>query len=132
LIGAILEIGSTLIKRLFPDPKMQQEAQLELLKLQESGDLQRIAEQSKIIVAEAKSDSWLARNWRPMTMVVFVFIIFNNYVLVPYQHLLGIAVPVLAIPPKMWSLLELGLGGYVVSRGIEKVTKNLKGVFKKD
>lgn len=130
MIETLLTIGGSLIKRLFPDPETQQKAQLELLKLEESGELARIAHQSKIIIAEAKSDSWLARNWRPITMMVFVFIVFNNYILAPYQHVFGIKIPILELPPKMWSLIELGLGGYVIGRSAEKVVKGLKGLFK--
>jgi hypothetical protein len=32
----------------------------------------------------------------------------------------------LEIPPDMWDLLKIGLGGYVVSRGVEKTMKEYK------
>ena len=76
--------------------------------------------QRDVLVAEAKG-AWLQKSWRPITMLVFVFIIFNNYVLVPYVTAFGGSVPTLEIPNGMWALLNVGIGGYITSRGIEKV-----------
>ena len=42
---------------------------------------------SKIIESETKGESWLQRNWRPILMCICMFIVFNNYVLVPYFNL---------------------------------------------
>ena len=44
--------------------------------------------QSDIIISEMKGESWLQRNWRPATMMVFTFIIANEYLLAPYIQLL--------------------------------------------
>jgi len=73
-----------------------------------------------IIIAEAQGGSWLQRNWRPVTMLVFVAIIANNYILFPYLSLLGGPAVKLEIPPDMWGLLKLGIGGYIVGRSAEK------------
>ena len=43
-----------------------------------------ISYQSAVIIAEAQGESWLQRNWRPSLMVVFGFIIANNYIIAPY------------------------------------------------
>lgn len=79
-----------------------------------------------VIVAEAQGKSWIQRNWRPITMLTFVFIIANNYIFVPYAQAFGAFVPALEIPNGMWALLNVGIGGYIASRGVEKVfeTKN--------
>ena len=91
--------------------------------------------QSSIIMSESKGDSWLQRNWRPLTMVTFVTIIANNYIIAPYLGLiLGSNYSiVLEIPPDMWGLLKMGLSGYVVGRSIEKIASGdgLKSVAKK-
>jgi len=79
-----------------------------------------------IVVAEIKSQSWLARNWRPMTMISFVIIIINNYILVPYATAFGASIPALDIPPGMWALLNVGIGGYIVGRSAEKAVKTWK------
>jgi len=81
---------------------------------------------SNIIIAEAQGDSWLQRNWRPVTMLVFVVIIANNYILFPYVQLFGGPAVKLEIPPDMWSLLKLGIGGYIIGRSAEKGIKTWK------
>ncbi len=77
--------------------------------------------QSKVITAEITSQSWLARNWRPILMLTFTFIVAWNYIIVP---IVGATAAV--IPPDMWTLMKIGVGGYIVGRSAEKVVTNLK------
>ena len=56
-------------------------------------------------------------------MLVFVVIIANNYVLFPYLQLFFQTGAMLEIPPDMWALLKIGLGGYVLGRSVEKSTQ---------
>jgi hypothetical protein len=79
--------------------------------------------QQSIIVAEAQGGSWLQRNWRPMVMLMFAFIIFNNYILYPYCQAIFDWGVKLETPPELWGLMRLGLGGYVVGRSVEKSVK---------
>jgi Holin of 3TMs, for gene-transfer release len=60
-ISAALDIGGKVIDRLWPDPAQRAAAQLELLKLQQSGELAQIA----VNVEEAKSASVFVAGWRP-------------------------------------------------------------------
>jgi hypothetical protein len=76
-----------------------------------------------IIVAEANSDSWLAKSWRPLIMVMFGVIIANNYIVYPYLVLFFDTGAKLDIPEPMWDLLKLGISGYVVGRSVEKGVK---------
>ncbi len=82
----------------------------------------------KTVLAEEQGKSWLQRNWRPLTMMVFVFIIANNYIIAPYiQTLFGKQVAVfLPIPQDMWDLLKLSISGYIVGRSGEKIFTTLK------
>lgn len=64
-VSAILGIGSQLIDRLWPDPVQAATAKLELLKMQQSGDLAVIAAQSKINEMEAGNASTFVSGWRP-------------------------------------------------------------------
>lgn len=83
--------------------------------------------QGNIIVAEAKSEHPLTSQWRPITMLTFVFIIANNYIIVPYMSaLFGVDIPSLELTAEMWNLLTVGLGGYVAGRSAEKFAKNWK------
>ncbi len=126
MLGALLSFGSSiigLIDKLVPDPALAN--QLKLAILQQQNDA--ITAASNIVMAEAQGESWLQRNWRPLTMLMFVFIIFNNYILGAYLPLLHIPFAMIPLPPDMWTLLEIGLGGYVVGRSVEKSISNWKG-----
>lgn len=70
LLSGLFQIGEKLIEHLFPDPTAQAQAKLELLKLQENGELQRMAmatdvakAQIDLDKAEVQSGSWLGK-WR--------------------------------------------------------------------
>ena len=130
IIGTLIDAGVNLFKSYFPpDLTPEQKAQLEAgeQKFKESLTTSLIdysktilEQQASIVKAEAQSGSWLTRNWRPITMLTFVVIIANNYILYPYLSLFWDKAPALPIPADMWSLLKIGLGGYVVGRSVEK------------
>ena len=81
---------------------------------------------SNIIIAETKSQSWLARNWRPILMLTIIAIIANNYIIFPYASLFTTKVKMLVLPGHLWSLLKIGVGGYIVGRSAEQVVKTIK------
>lgn len=78
------------------------------------------------IQAEAKGESFLQRNWRPITMLMFAYIVFNNYILAPYAGCFIDNFPTLPLSDDLWDLLKLGIGGYVVGRSAEKIAKSIK------
>lgn len=123
---AILDFGSTLLDKFFPDAGDAEKAKLKLMEMHQNGELTKLQTRAGIITAEANSEHWLAANWRPVTMLVFVFIIANNYILYPYLSLFTDNAPKLEIPPDMWQLLKIGIGGYTVGRTIEKSVKSYK------
>lgn len=70
LLEGVFEIGKSIIEHLFPDPEKKAAAELELLKLKESGDLARLASLTALAQAqigvnaeEVKSGSLLGK-WR--------------------------------------------------------------------
>lgn len=70
-IAPILEIGKGIINRLFPDPTAAAAAQLELLKMQQNGDLAQLAADTDLAklqiqtnIAEA-AGNWFTAGWRP-------------------------------------------------------------------
>lgn len=98
----------------------------------------RLAEsKERIIVAEAEGRSWLQRNWRPTLMMTIACIIGWNYLVHPLLNW-GLVVarveaqppPILDLPSELWTLLQIGVGGYIVGRSAEKVTDTLasKGI----
>lgn len=60
-ISAALDIGGKVIDRLWPDPAQAAAAKLELIKLQQSGELAQIA----VNQAEATNPSVFVAGWRP-------------------------------------------------------------------
>lgn len=123
---AILEIGSKLIDKFFPDPAKAAEQKLNLFQMQQKGELAEMTAAMEVITTEAKSEHFLVAAWRPITMLVFVAIIANNYILAPYLDAMFGSGLQLELPPDMWDLLKIGLGGYVAGRSGEKMIKHWK------
>lgn len=82
--------------------------------------------QGGVIKAEASSGSWMASNWRPILMLSFTAIIVVNYLVVPIAQWFGVREMPLVLPPDMWALLKIGVGGYIVGRSGEKIAGSLK------
>jgi len=102
--------------------KLKSEALAQLMTQDHSEFETQIKEQTKIVLAEANSQSWLARNWRPGLMCLFGLIIANNYIVFPYMNMFFADKAVLLpVPVHLWDLLKLGIGGYVVGRSGEKI-----------
>lgn len=65
LLFPLFDLGGKIIDRLFPDETAKAAAQLELLKLQQQGDLQQVLEQLRINAVEAAHPSIFVAGWRP-------------------------------------------------------------------
>ncbi len=134
IIGSILGPARDIIDEIITSDEERLQAQTKLLQVESAltaklieYDTALIQARQEVLVAEATGESWLQRSWRPLTMLSFVFVVLSNYVLVPYAAAFGKVVPTLDIPNGMWALLTTGLGGYVVGRSFEKVTKLKNG-----
>lgn len=81
----------------------------------------RIETRGQVVQAEAKGESWLQRNWRPLTMIWFGFLIGGYW--------FGYTPPNLSEDAilSLFSLMKLGLGGYVIGRSAEKITETATG-----
>ena len=71
-VSAVLDVGSKLIDRLWPDPAQRDAAKVKLLELQQSGDLARLTAETEIAKAqiavnqaEAASPRLWVSGWRP-------------------------------------------------------------------
>ncbi len=63
----------------------------------------------------------LQRNWRPVMMYMFCYIIFHSILVAPIlQYYLGIPQPVVPMD-KIWNILQVSISGYVIGRTGEKV-----------
>ena len=126
VLGAILPSIFKTIDKAVPDKTKAAElkASIQTQLLENEG--KQLEAAASIIVAEASGHSWLQRNWRPLLMIVCVFIVANNYILAPYVMLFvqqNIALP---LDQNIWDLMKIGVGGYIVGRSGEQIAKNLK------
>jgi len=86
-----------------------------------SGEITKLLEVQQAILLAEMGGNWLQRSWRPILMLSIVAIIVNNYVFAPYrQAVFGTSVT-LELPSRLWDLLMVGVGGYVVGRSAEKI-----------
>jgi len=115
IIGPVFGLASEFIED--ADKRVEFETRLRLALLAQESSL--VEASRDVVVAEAQSKSWIARNWRPITMLNFTAILANNYILAPWVGYFGIEAPILEIPPEMWTLLTVGIGGYIAGRTIE-------------
>ncbi len=84
-------------------------------------DTKLLKAQADMIKSEAKGHSWLQRNWRPITMITFLFlVVFDCIGLLKFR-----------LSAEAWHLLQIGLGGYVIGRSAEKVAPQIIDKLKK-
>ena len=112
-----------LIGKAIPDKDLAARLQTQVTLAIMGADTQALDDQTAVITAEAKGESWLQRNWRPLIMMEFGLIIFFNYIGFPILRMFHLSVPDLPTPQDLWDLMKLGLGGYVVGRSGEKIIR---------
>jgi hypothetical protein len=128
LIGQIFKPAMEMIDSVHTSTEEKLEQKAQLLQLQadflvqgleyEMGQLKARAE---IITAEAKSEHWVTATWRPITMLTFLaLVVLDQFGLLAFR-----------LAEEAWTLLQLGLGGYVVGRSLEKVVPGVVDALKK-
>lgn len=117
--NVIGEIGK-IIDNLFTSDEERTDAKNKIIQVLREKELELQKMQTDIIIAEAKGN-WLQRSWRPILMLSFGFIVI-------YTKFISQLAPQLITPvlePEFWSLLKLGIGGYVIGRSGEKIATTL-------
>ena len=90
----------------------------------------------KSVLEKETSGSKLQRSWRPLLMLTFGAIIVYQFFIV---HLINailtmfqveyqgdiLLVPEFPLPDRFWVLLEIGIGGYIAGRSLEKIVPNV-------
>lgn len=134
LLAVVAPIVGRVVNSYFPNPEDQLKAQqlqneLSMEIIRNSSQIEQAA--AAVVKSEAESKHWITAAWRPITMLTFVTIIANNYLLVPWLQVFGLPAVSLPIPPDMWTLLQIGLGGYIVGRSSEKVAEKVAETLKR-
>jgi hypothetical protein len=119
----ILGVGMKVLDKFFPDPEQKAKAQLELMQMQQNGelakmqaDMQEQGELTKRQENDMRSDSWLSKNIRPMTLIAiltgyFIFAMLSAFDIETnskYVELLG-----------QWGMLIMSF--YFGGRTLEKI-----------
>jgi len=129
LIGGIFKPAADLIdnlhtseeERLEIKQKMFEAQMQAAMKVQEY-ESQLLKAKSDIITAEAMGASWIQRSWRPISMLTFlVLVVLDALGLLPNP-----------LAKEAWTLLQIGLGGYVVGRSAEKVIPKVTENMRRD
>lgn len=132
LKGLVNEVGKIIDKVTTTDEE-RLEAQRKLADLTMSYQVKMaevearwVESQRDTIVAEAKGESWLQRNWRPLTMLFFATII--GVVVFSGGYINGRQLDHDFIM-RILDIIQLGLGGYVLGRSAEKIVPNVAQIF---
>lgn len=117
-ITAALDVGGKLIDKFWPDAGQAEKDKMQLL-------LTTFSAQAGIVQAEVASSNWLAASWRPVTMLIFVALICARW--------FGWAAPNLQPDEyiELWSIVKIGLSGYVIGRSVEKVAPSIADAIKR-
>jgi hypothetical protein len=118
IVGGIFKPIADVVTHVLPsgDAKIQlqqqiMEAQFKAATSMMDYEKQLLDSQAKIITAEAQGNSWIQRSWRPITMLTFLaLVVADSLNWLPNR-----------LAEQAWTLLQIGLGGYVGGRSIEKV-----------
>lgn len=131
IAAGLFDVGKSLIDKLIPDPAANAAAQLELMRLDQNGQLQELQTRMSAILAEANSqDPWTSRA-RPSFMYLFYLIISFMVMAAP---MLGIWFPEKmdlfflnvtkgfnSIPVELWYTFSAGFLGYSGSKSFEAI-----------
>lgn len=125
LLPALVPILGKALGNLIPDPAVKAQAEAEIAKqlLASSAELERAA--GDIVLAEARSEHFLAACWRPILMLTFGALIVARW--------LGYSAPGISEAEvlKLWDIVQLGLGGYVIGRSAEKIAPQIADALKR-
>ena len=132
IIGDLVNGAAKIIDEFHTSDQEKLEAKRKLTELQMKVSAQaldyeatRQKEAGATIRAEAQSDSWLARSWRPLMMLMFASML--------VLHWFGWTSPNLSQEEilGLFDLIKIGLGGYVIGRSAEKIIPSSIAAFKK-
>ena len=131
-LNPLVAIGGKILDRVLPDQAAADKAKAELAQLEQTGELAKMANETKLyeteqnnltqrMQADMASDSWLSKNIRPMTLI-FLLVAYSGFAIASmfdyetrgaYVELLG-----------QWGMLVMSF--YFGGRTMEKIADKVK------
>ena len=106
------------------EEKMKLQAEMFKLQTEITGKVmeyekQLLDAQSKIVLAEVSGEGWLQKSWRPLMMIWFAILL--------GMYWFGVTPPNITQETldHLFTLLEVGIGGYIMGRSLEKVAPSI-------
>jgi len=127
MLGAIAPLAKILfntIEKAVPDKDLQAKLKADLQTQLLQSHTEELKAAASVVEAEAKA-GWFTASWRPLLMYVLIFILVWNYILGPVIKFFFHAAITIDLPGDVWTLLQIGLGGYVVGRSAESVARTM-------
>lgn len=117
LFSRLIREVASVVNTLSVSAKEKKRIQADLLSAV-NRQLEALNRNQTAVVKGETDGNWLQRSWRPLVMLSFAGIV-----------VVGVLfdLPLLAENSRLWDLLEIGIGGYVVGRSLEKMTAFWKG-----
>ena len=127
--NALFDLGSTIIKRFFPDKEEQMKKQIELQQMIQDGELKAAQVQLSAIITEGKSaDPWTSRARPSFLYVIYLMILVSIPMGILHAFDANLATSIAtgmkewlsAIPNALWGLFGAGYLGYTGCRSYDK------------
>lgn len=143
IIGDIIQSVASTITSLFPSDVDKDKAKAILtdaegkiqaavldaqVKLAES-HAKELESQASVLRAEMTNKNWLSESWRPILMLTFTVIIGAHYIIFPIVRTFGVVIPNLALSDQLWTLLTIGVNGYIFTSSAEKMIPHISNII---
>ena len=125
-----LDVGMKILDKVIPDPEARQKAKLDLMQLQQQGQLKEMEVSMSAIIAEANSqDKWTSRARPSFLYVIYILLLSSIPMGIVYAFSPVLAQNITtgfkawlgAIPSEIITLFGVGYLGYAGGRSMEKI-----------
>jgi hypothetical protein len=127
LITGIFKPAAELIDSLHTSEEERLDAQGRLLSVQAAVmdsaldyESKALEAKAQIVNSEANSEHWVTATWRPIVMLIFTGLVVARF--------LGFQAEGMSQTEydQLWMLIQIGIGGYIGTRSIEKIVKEVR------
>ena len=127
LITGIFKPAAELVDSLHTSEEERLDAKSRLLSVQAAVmdsaldyESKALEAKAQIVNSEANSEHWVTATWRPIVMLIFTGLVVARF--------LGFQAEGMSQTEydQLWMLIQIGIGGYIGTRSIEKIVKEVR------